>query len=250
HRWFVRVVDAGEARHGTGPLAGVEAFDVALGAHVDRRRDVHLHEAVSDALAHVVASGAVGRHHRADGDNAVPGEEGGDVADAAHVLVPIGAAVAEVGAQLGPHHVAVEHLHRPALGPETLGQCGGDGGLAGRRQAREPHDGAAHRSASPRRRRMRRSIVPNTSESTRMPMISTISITAVRPAASESGRSTARRLPTNGLLAMRTSRSPAMRLRHANAHPCLRPTRNEGHSDGRTMWWYSEIPLAPRTRPA
>src|SRR5262249_30815371 len=206
------------------------------GAHLDRRRHPDLDEGGADPLPDAVASRPVGRHDRADGHDAVPGEEIGHVSDAPHVLVAIGPAVAQVGTQLGPHDVAVEDFDGAAVAGQAGRQRGRDGGLARRRKSGEPHDGAGHGRSNPRRRRMRRSIVPKTSESMRMPRISTINITEMSPALSANWRSNSSRLPIDGLLAMMTRSSPAIRLRHANAHPCLSPTRNDGHSAGNTTW--------------
>ncbi len=48
---------------------------------------------------------------------------------------------------------------------------------------------------------------------------------------------------------MITSSSPAMRLRHAKAHPCLRPPRNEGSAAGRMTKRYSFQAASPEHSP-
>ena len=63
-------------------LLGVETLHVALGAQLDRRRDVHFDEAAVVTLAHRVAGVAVRRDDRAEHDNAVAAQQLGDEADA------------------------------------------------------------------------------------------------------------------------------------------------------------------------
>ena len=49
---------------------------------------------------------------------------------------------------------------------------------------------------------------------------------------------------------MITSSSPAIRLRQANAQPCLRPATNEGSEAGRIRCRYIAIRPSPMVRPA
>jgi hypothetical protein len=82
---LVGVVDPGEARQPTGSGAGVEALDVPGLAHLDRRRDVDEHEAATGLLHQrpdLAAGAVVGRDRGAQRDAAVPGDLGGDEADA------------------------------------------------------------------------------------------------------------------------------------------------------------------------
>ena len=78
--------------------------------------------------------------------------------------------------------------------------------------------------------------VPNTSESTAIPITRITIITAMRPDEFASSRFTLSKKPSDGLPAITTISSPAIRLRHANAHPCLSPPTNDGNDAGSTTW--------------
>ncbi len=92
-----------------------------------------------DHLAHRAAGGRVGRDRGADGDAAVLGDLGGDIADAADVDVAMLFREAKLGRQVLAHHVAVEQRHRAAAHFHQLDhQRVGDGRFARARQAGEP----------------------------------------------------------------------------------------------------------------
>ena len=91
------------------------------------------------------------------------------------------------------------------------------------------------RSSRPWRRRTQRSSVPKTSESTTMPMARMTIIMAISPACRSPMRYCCSRKPTENTPSV-TSSSPAIRLRQANAHPCLSPPTNDGSDAGSTTW--------------
>ena len=62
------------------------------------------------------------------------------------------------------------------------------------------------------------------------------SMIASRPSLSTSSRLTWSSWPSDALLAMITSSSPAIRLRQANAQPCLSPATKLGIAAGRITW--------------
>src|SRR5450759_2149051 len=147
-RRLVRVVHPGQAAQLAGALPGVETLDVAVAADLGRRAHVHLHErrpAVFVLSAHGRPRPGVRRHDRDQHQDAVAGQQVGDVADPADVLVPVGAAEAEVSAEVGADGVAVEHLHPPAGGAQAAGRSQRDGGLASAGQAGQPDSGAGGR---------------------------------------------------------------------------------------------------------
>src|SRR3954447_26486995 len=93
-RSLVRVVEAGDAVQLAGAAAAIDAFAVALFDDGERGVDVDFDEA-ADAGANLVADGAVGRDRGDHRDYAVAGEQLGDKANAADVLVAILLAEAE-----------------------------------------------------------------------------------------------------------------------------------------------------------
>ena len=96
-----------------------------------------------DEGADVFAGGVVGRDRGADGDAAVLRDLGGDVADAADVDVAVFLREAELGGQMFPDEVAVEHRDRAAADFEELGhEHIGDGGFAAAGKSAE-EDGEA-----------------------------------------------------------------------------------------------------------
>ena len=56
--------------------------------------------------------------------------------------------------------------------------------------------------------------------------------------------------PSDGWFAMMTSSSPAIRLRQANAQPCLSPATNAGSEAGRIRYRYSDSLRSPIILPA
>src|SRR5438876_761298 len=84
------------------------------------------------AVPHLAPHRAVRRDQRAQHDHTVAGEEVGDEADPAHVLVPVGAGEPEPLRQVRAHDVAVEHLDPPALVEQPLLEGTGDRRLARR----------------------------------------------------------------------------------------------------------------------
>ena len=144
---LVGIRDAGELGDHAGPGLGVEALAVTRLAHLQRRRDVHEHEAagLGDHGPDVAADLVVGRDGRAHGDAAGPGDLGGDEADAADVEVAVVAREAELGRQVQAHAIAVEQGHAaPAVLAQPGGQGLGDGRLARPREAGH-EDGQAAR---------------------------------------------------------------------------------------------------------
>jgi hypothetical protein len=91
-----------------------------------------------DGRADLVADRPVGRDGRDQHGDPVAGQEPGDIADAADVLVPVGPGEPQPLGEMGADHVAVEDLDRAAEAGKPLGDQVGDGGLAGRGQAGEP----------------------------------------------------------------------------------------------------------------
>ncbi len=90
-RRFVRRVETGEVGQFAATGAGVEALAVALLGHLERRVDEHLEElAGPEAVADGAAGVAVGRDQRDDHDEPGIGHQPRDLADAAHVLGPVG----------------------------------------------------------------------------------------------------------------------------------------------------------------
>ena len=69
-----------------------------------------------------------------------------------------------------------------------------------------------------------------------MPITRITIMVASRPDELLTARFWVRRNPTDSLPRITTSSSPAIRLRHANAHPCFRPPTNEGSDAGRTTY--------------
>ena len=84
-RRLVGVADAGELGDLAGPRPGVEALDVALLAHLERRGEVHEHEpaVLLDQRAGLLAGGLVGRDRGDDDGAAVLDDLAGHPADAA-----------------------------------------------------------------------------------------------------------------------------------------------------------------------
>ena len=84
----------------------------------------------------------VGGDEGGDGDDAGLGEQGGDLADAADVLVTIFGGEAEVLAQPVANVVAVEDEGGVALADEAALDGIGERGFTGAREAGQPDDGA------------------------------------------------------------------------------------------------------------
>src|SRR5581483_6442052 len=101
-RLFVGVGDAGELLDDPGPGLGVEALAVAGLAGLERRGHVDEDEpaAFLDHVPHVLAGLVVGGDGGADGDAAVLGDLGGDVADPADVDVAVLLGEAELRRQV------------------------------------------------------------------------------------------------------------------------------------------------------
>ena len=155
-RGLVGIVDAGEAGDLAGPRLGVEALGVALLALLDGRVDEDLDE--RDAVRVVrgagpVAAGPVRADERDDGHDAGVGEQPGDLAGPADVLVAVGGGEAEVGVEAVAQVVPVEPVGRASRGHQQPLERDGHGRLARARQAGQPHGGAERRADRPPRPR-------------------------------------------------------------------------------------------------
>ena len=89
-----------------------------------------------------VAVLAIGADEAGHGDDAAVGEQLGDLADAADVLLAVGGGEAEVLVQPVADVVAVEDVGQPAALHQGVFQREGDGALARAAQAGEPEGGA------------------------------------------------------------------------------------------------------------
>jgi len=139
-RLLVGIADAGEFLQDAGARLGVETFAVTAFAHVHRSGEVDENETADgfDEGTDIFAGCVVGRDRGADGDAAVLGNLGGDVADAADVDVAVLLGKAELAREMLPDEVAVEHGDGAAADFEELGhEDVGDGGFPAARKAAE-----------------------------------------------------------------------------------------------------------------
>lgn len=140
--------DAGEFLNLTGPRLLVEPLGIAFLGHVDWNVDEDFDEgdgldgsALGDLLVQVPGDLAVlpvGRDKGGDGNGGGVGEELGNLADAADVLVAVGLGKAEVLVQAEAHVVAVEAVGGESKVQEVLLKRRGDGGFSRGREPREP----------------------------------------------------------------------------------------------------------------
>ena len=152
-RFLVLAIDSGETAQITGPLPGVEALDVALGADLDRRRDVDLEE----RDAGLVVGARTASRAAANGDTtaartSTPWLASQQLATQpirATLDVAVGSGVSEFGRQHRRARVAVEDLDRDPVSPQAVGERGGDRGLAGTGQPGEPKRGPDGRGRPP-----------------------------------------------------------------------------------------------------
>lgn len=131
--------DARELLDLAGPRLLVEPLGVAFLGHVDRDVNEDFDEgnglgggALGDLLVQVPGDLAVlpvGRDKGGDGDGGRVGEELGDLADAADVLVAVGLGKAEVLVQAEAHVVTVEAVGGEPKVKEVLLKRRGDGGF-------------------------------------------------------------------------------------------------------------------------
>src|SRR5262249_21835171 len=96
-----------------------------------------------DLMTHLVADLAVGRDRGGDGDDAVPSQELGHVADAADVGVAVLLREAEPLREVRPDLVTVEDLGALAGVAQPAGDLERQRALAGAGEAGEPDDEAA-----------------------------------------------------------------------------------------------------------
>ena len=108
-RWFIGVVNAGEAPQFTAPGPPIEALYITLFTYFDGRIDVDLDE-TSDRMPHFIPHGAIGGDCRYQDDDAVPGQQSSDVADTTDVFVPIRFGEAQSAAQMPPEIIAVQRF--------------------------------------------------------------------------------------------------------------------------------------------
>ena len=111
--------DAGEVLDLAAPRLRVQALAVAALALLERRGHVDQHERGPDVVGHRARrlARAVERGDgAADGQAAVPGDLGGDPADALDVRLAVLAGEREPSRQVAPDDVAVEQRHRAATG--------------------------------------------------------------------------------------------------------------------------------------
>ena len=85
-------------------------FDVALDQHFHWALHIDFDE-IRNPRAHFVAHLAIRGDGRGDGDHAVARQQLADEADAADVLIAVFLAEAQAFRKMGPHYVAIEHLH-------------------------------------------------------------------------------------------------------------------------------------------
>lgn len=151
-RLLVGSADAGELLDLAGAGLLVEALGVALLSHLEGHIDVDLDK--RNGLVAVLARlrmqrpgqitvGAVRRDEGGDCDGGGVGEQLGDLADAADVLVAVLLGEAQVLVEAEADVVAVEAVGDQAEVQQVLLERGGDGGLARRREARQPDREAA-----------------------------------------------------------------------------------------------------------
>ena len=81
-RFFVGIVDPGELLDQAGPGFGIESLAVSFLAHLERGGDVDEDESADrlDPLTDLASGGPVRGNGRTDGDAAVLGDLGGDIA--------------------------------------------------------------------------------------------------------------------------------------------------------------------------
>src|SRR5215203_4958528 len=137
---LVRIRDAGELLDLTGERLRVEALHVALGASIDRRIDVNLDEA-TELLNHLSRLGpglGVRRDRRHDHGAALPGEPGGDPADALDVRVAVLLREPEPLREVLANRVPVQILDDPSATLELGADDLGDRRLSSSRQTGKP----------------------------------------------------------------------------------------------------------------
>lgn len=151
-RLLIRCRDASELLDLASAGLLVKALGVALLSNLEGHVDEDLDEGdglvavlvgLGVQLARKVAVSAVGRDEGGDGDGGRVGEELGDLADAADVLVAVGLGEAQVLVEAEAHVVAVEAVGGEAQVQEVLLERGGHGGLAGGGEAGQPDCEAA-----------------------------------------------------------------------------------------------------------
>ena len=132
-RRFVRVRDAGEFLDLSLSGQLVKTFAVAPFAFLDRGSDVNLDEgtAMFHHFAHHPAGGRVGGNGRTDGNAAILGDLGRDIADPLDIDIAVFLGKAKFGRQVLAHHIPVQQRYRAAAHFHQLDhQRIGDGGFA------------------------------------------------------------------------------------------------------------------------
>ena len=121
---------------------GVEALRIAALALLDRGVDEHLDEPQSGRVVHgtgAVAARPVRADHRHESDDAGIGEQPGDLADPADVLVAVLGGEPEIAVDAEPQVVTVEEVRRLPGRDQQPFDLGRHRGLARTREARERH---------------------------------------------------------------------------------------------------------------
>src|SRR5207245_3915705 len=226
-RLFVRVAHTGEVGDLAGDRLAVKAFDVALDERVQRAAGEDLDE-VGRLAAHLIAHVTVGGDRRGDRNSSAPRDQARYVADATDVGVAVLLGEAQSFGEVGTDLVAVEQLGVAPATRELRLERGRDRGFARAGQPREPDDespGHASPPSSPQRCRTDRSTAPKRLSLT-TPMTKITIIKASSCCVSSRFLANCSCVPSEVWLPATTSSSADMRLRHANAQPCLRPPTN------------------------
>src|SRR5271165_3270343 len=107
---LVGVRDAGKFLNNAGASLGVQAFAIALFTDINGSGGVHQYETAKrfDHLAHRLTRRRIRRNRSADGDAAVLGDFGGDVADASNVDVAMLLGESEFRRQVLAHEITIQ----------------------------------------------------------------------------------------------------------------------------------------------
>src|ERR1700737_1366196 len=133
-RRLVRIGDPGKLLDDSRPCFGIQALAVALLTNLQGGGQVHENEASPglDHLPDLPADGVVRGDRSTDGDAAVLGDLGGDVADPADINVAVLLGEAQLRSTLLANQVAVEGGYGTSAHLQELSeQDVGDGGLSG-----------------------------------------------------------------------------------------------------------------------
>lgn len=136
-RRLKRIVDTGELTHLSTPGLGIEAFDIARLADLDRRRDIDLDEVLAEPTDKV-ARLPIRRHKRGNDEDAVLLELTCEISDPFDVLVALPSRKAGAGKEIS-HGVAIQALDFEAASAQCLRHPVSNSALAGSREPCEPN---------------------------------------------------------------------------------------------------------------